>query len=38
VIQQHLRHDLGEFLNRGADVVESLITKGLDLTQSQYNS
>jgi len=32
------KKDLGEFLDRGADVVESLITKGLDLTQSQYNS
>jgi PTH1 family peptidyl-tRNA hydrolase len=32
------KKDLGEFLDRGADVVESLITKGLDLTQSQFNS
>jgi PTH1 family peptidyl-tRNA hydrolase len=30
--------DLGEFIDRGADVVESLITKGLDATQSAFNS
>ena len=30
--------DLGEFLVRGADVVESLITKGLEVTQSTFNS
>ena len=29
---------LAEFLDRGADVVESLITKGLDFTQSKFNS
>ncbi len=32
------KKDLTEFLDRGADVVESLIAKGLDLTQSQFNS
>jgi len=30
--------DLAEFIDRGADVVESLITKGLDATQSAFNS
>ena len=30
--------DLGEFIDRGADVVESLITKGLEVTQSTFNS
>jgi PTH1 family peptidyl-tRNA hydrolase len=30
--------DLGEFIVRGADVVESLITKGLEVTQSTFNS
>jgi PTH1 family peptidyl-tRNA hydrolase len=30
--------DLPEFIDRGADVVESLITKGLDATQSAFNS
>lgn len=30
--------ELAEFIVRGADVVESLITKGLDLTQSAFNS
>jgi PTH1 family peptidyl-tRNA hydrolase len=30
--------DLAEFIDRGADVVESLITKGLDATQSAHNS
>ena len=30
--------DLAEFIDRGADVVESLITKGLEVTQSAYNS
>ena len=30
--------DLPEFIDRGADVVESLITKGLEATQSAYNS
>jgi PTH1 family peptidyl-tRNA hydrolase len=30
--------DLGEFIDRGADVVESLITKGLEATQSAHNS
>ena len=29
---------LGEFIDRGADVVESLITKGLEATQSEFNS
>jgi PTH1 family peptidyl-tRNA hydrolase len=29
---------LGEFIDRGADVVESLIKKGLEATQSMYNS
>jgi len=29
---------LGEFIDRGADVVESLITKGLEATQSTFNS
>jgi len=32
------KKDLPEFLDRGADVVESLIEKGLDLTQSKFNS
>ena len=32
------KKDLAEFLDRGADVVESLIEKGLDLTQSKFNS
>ena len=32
------KKDLAEFLDRGADVVESLITKGLDFTQSKFNS
>ena len=30
--------DLAEFIDRGADVVESLITKGLEATQSTFNS
>jgi len=30
--------DLPEFIDRGADVVESLITKGLEATQSAYNN
>ncbi len=30
--------ELPEFIDRGADVVESLITKGLEATQSAYNS
>ena len=30
--------DLAEFINRGADVVESLISKGLEATQSAFNS
>ena len=29
---------LDEFIDRGADVVESLITKGLEATQSTFNS
>jgi uncharacterized protein (DUF1330 family) len=28
----------GEFIVRGADVVESLITDGLERTQTRYNS
>ena len=30
--------DLAEFIERGADVVESLISKGLEATQSAFNS
>jgi PTH1 family peptidyl-tRNA hydrolase len=30
--------DLAEFIDRGANVVESLINKGLEATQSTYNS
>ena len=30
--------DLGEFIVRGADVVESLIKEGLEQTQTRYNS
>ena len=30
--------DLGEFIVRGADVVESLINDGLERTQTRYNS
>jgi PTH1 family peptidyl-tRNA hydrolase len=30
--------DLAEFIDRGADVVESLINKGLEATQTTYNS
>jgi PTH1 family peptidyl-tRNA hydrolase len=30
--------DLSDFIVRGADVVESLITKGLEVTQSTFNS
>jgi PTH1 family peptidyl-tRNA hydrolase len=32
------KKDLDEFINRGADCVEFLIDKGLDLTQSKFNS
>jgi len=32
------KKDLPEFLDRGADVVESLIERGLDFTQSKFNS
>ena len=32
------KKDLEEFLDRGADVVESLIATGLDFTQSRFNS
>lgn len=32
------KKDLAEFVDRGCDVVESLITKGLDETQSRFNS
>ncbi len=30
--------ELGEFIDRGADVVESLISEGLERTQTRYNS
>jgi len=30
--------DLGEFIVRGADVVESLMSDGLERTQTRYNS
>jgi len=30
--------DLGEYINRAADVVESLINNGLEVTQTRYNS
>ena len=30
--------DLAEFIQRGADVVESLITQGLERTQTAFNS
>jgi PTH1 family peptidyl-tRNA hydrolase len=30
--------DLAEFIVRGADVVESLITHGLERTQTSFNS
>ena len=32
------KQTLGEFIERGSDVVESLIEKGLDFTQSTFNS
>ena len=32
------KKDLAEFLDRGADVVESLIENGLEFTQSKFNS
>jgi PTH1 family peptidyl-tRNA hydrolase len=32
------QNDLGEFIVRGADVVESLINEGLERTQTRYNS
>ena len=32
------KKDLDEFIYRGADCVEFLIEKGLDLTQSKFNS
>ena len=32
------KKDLGEFLDRGADVVEFLITQGLEKTQTKFNS
>jgi len=32
------KKDLEEFIKRGADCVEFLIEKGLDLTQSKFNS
>jgi peptidyl-tRNA hydrolase, PTH1 family len=30
--------DLAEFISRAADVVESLITQGLEITQTRFNS
>ena len=32
------KKDLGEFLDRGADVVEFLIMQGLEKTQTKFNS
>jgi len=32
------KKDLGEFLDRGADVVEFLINEGLEKTQTKFNS
>lgn len=32
------KKDLAEFIDRGADVVESIIENGLDATQTRYNS
>jgi PTH1 family peptidyl-tRNA hydrolase len=32
------KKDLGEFLDRGADVVEFLITEGLEKTQTKFDS
>jgi PTH1 family peptidyl-tRNA hydrolase len=32
------KKDLGEFLDRGADVVEFLIMHGLEKTQTKFNS
>ena len=32
------KKDLGEFIERGADVVEFLIGNGLELTQGKFNS
>ena len=32
------KKDLDEFIERGADVVEFLIEKGLELTQGKFNS
>ena len=32
------KKDLDEFIERGADVVESLIEKGLEFTQGKFNS
>jgi PTH1 family peptidyl-tRNA hydrolase len=32
------KKDLEEFIERGADVVESLIEKGLEFTQGKFNS
>ena len=32
------KKDLGEFLDRGADVVEFLITEGLEKTQTKFNN
>jgi PTH1 family peptidyl-tRNA hydrolase len=32
------KKDLDEFIDRGSDVVECLIEKGLEFTQSKFNS
>jgi PTH1 family peptidyl-tRNA hydrolase len=32
------KKDLGEFLDRGADAVQSLMEKGLEFTQQRFNS
>jgi PTH1 family peptidyl-tRNA hydrolase len=37
-VSQPEKKELTLFLDRGADVVESLIEKGLELTQSRFNS
>mgnify|MGYP000032063870 CR=1 FL=1 len=37
-ISKEEKKDLAEFIDRGADCVEFLIEKGLDLTQSKFNS
>jgi PTH1 family peptidyl-tRNA hydrolase len=38
VFSKEEKKDLGEFLDRGADVVESLMEKGLEFTQQRFNS